>query len=70
MSDVKSPEEMSASELRQAINYNYREKLRIERKAHYLDRLLEKAETGNCRGPQTPKTTQNFQKKARSAFLF
>ena len=27
-------------------------------------------EIGNCRGPQAPKTTQNFYKKARSAFLF
>ena len=27
-------------------------------------------EIGRCRGPQAPKTTQNFYKKARSAFLF
>ena len=27
-------------------------------------------EIGTCRGPQAPKTTQNFHKKARSAFLF
>ena len=27
-------------------------------------------ETGTRRGPQAPKTTQNFYKKARSAFLF
>ena len=27
-------------------------------------------EIGKCRGPQAPKTTQNFYKKARSAFLF